>query len=96
MSKMMIELPVNIGEFRYILWQGKIKKVEIFRIAISINEHGRIIYRLNLNFLENHNVRVGGLNEFILEKSNILYDTQEEAGVAWLKAQGMDVGLKPQ
>lgn len=77
---MIIETKFNVGDVAYCITDNKIKETLIRTISVEVNAQ----YGLNIRYCTN--IMSGTDKAFYLSK--------EEAGIAWLKAQGLDCGLK--
>ena len=81
---MVIETKFNVRDEAWYINQGAIKVAEIYRIKAEYIDMGGGKYAVQITYtLGSHDMR-----------EPELHSTKEEAGIAWLKKQGLDCGLK--
>lgn len=77
---MIIETKFNVGDVVYCITDNKIKETTVRVIEASINDKHILTIRYATNIMSG--------------TDKVFYLSKEEAGIAWLKAQGLDCGLK--
>jgi|SaaInl8_200m_RNA_FD_contig_31_138172_length_853_multi_9_in_0_out_0_3 hypothetical protein len=82
---MLVETKYNPGETVFILDQGCISEIEIFSVEIEISYYGEM--SVKYKYIRGNNTKS---NEY--EKK--CYRTRQEAGEAWMKINGLEVGIK--
>ena len=77
---MIIDTKIDINDEVYIVDYGVIRKVKVYNFAVSTCTNGT--YNVSYNYYKN------GEHRF-----HDYYKTKEEAGLAMLKANGLDLSL---
>ena len=82
---MLVETKYNPRETVFILDQGLILEIQIFSVEIEMSYYGEMSVKYKY---------IRGNNTKSHEYEKKCYRTKQEAGEAWMKINGLEMGLK--